>query len=192
MIKRIITFLLAASSALFVSCGGGGGGESTPPASAPIPPSSYWKMDSFFYANGGNSAQSTNVVGSKTLTVAVVSTATLSGGDTSNGAYSGSALTLSFIQAGPGTYNIVPDRSTLINGTTTVNPITVESNIGIAVTTGSSLYAASSGQITVTRDSGGKYHFDSVGAVPTTKTISVLGGVSGAPATMLLSIKDAF
>jgi hypothetical protein len=192
MTNRIITLLLAAVTFLLVSCGGGGGGDSTPSATAPVTPTSYWKMDSFFYANGGNSAQSTNVVGSKTLTVAVVSTATLSGGDTSNGAYSGSALTFSLIQAGPGTYNIVPDRSTLINGTTTVNPITVESNIGIAVTTGSSLYAASSGQITVTRDTSGKYHFDSVGAVPTTKTISVLGGVAGSPTTMLLSIKDAF
>lgn len=192
MQRSVITLLITIATAFLVSCGGGGGGDSTPPAAAPLPPSSFWKMDSFFYANGGNSAQSTNPVGTKTLTVAVVSTATLSGGDTSNGAYSGSALTISFIQGGPGLYNIVPDRTVLINGTSTVNPMTVESNIGIAVTTGSSLYAATSGQVTVTRDAAGIYHFDSAGGIPMTKKLNVLGGVAGAPTSMLLSIKDAF
>jgi hypothetical protein len=52
--------------------------------------------------------------------------------------------------------------------------------------------AASSGQIHVTRDTSGTYHFNSVAAMPAAKTVDVLGGVTGAPATMTLTITDAY
>ena len=179
------------STALLIACGGGGGSVA-PLVTAPPAPTSFWTMDSFTYVNGGFSSQSTNLNGGKNLTVAAISTATLSGGDQGNAAYSGSTLSFAFVDAGTGTYNIVPSLSTLVNGTSTISPITVEALIGSAVTTGSSLYAAASGQITVTRDTAGKFRFDSVGALPTGKKLDVAGGVAGAPTSMVLTIKDAY
>ena len=185
-------FLCAAlGTTLLISCGGGGGG-SAPVAAAPPVPTSFWTMDTFKYVNGGFSSQSSSSNGGKNLTVAVISTATLAGGDQSNGAFSGSALSFAFVGGRAGTYNIVPNLSTLINGTTTTSPISVEVNVGTAVTTGSSLYAAASGQIIVTRDSAGKFRFDSLGTIPTGKKLDVAGGVAGSPPTMMLTIKDAF
>ena len=132
------------STALLIACGGGGGGVA-PLVTAPPAPTSFWTMDSFTYVNGGFSSQSTSINGGKNLTVAVVSTATLAGGDQKNGAFSGSSLSFAFVGGRAGTYNIVPNLSTLINGTTTTSPTSVEVNVGTAVTTGSSLYSATSG-----------------------------------------------
>jgi hypothetical protein len=191
--KTIPKLLGAIACAALISCGGGGDGGSSPSPNAPAAPTSYWTMNAYSYTNGFFSSQTTSTLSNgKQLTVAAISTATLSGGDTTNGAYSGSALTLSFLGSAPGTYNIVGDQSTLINSLPSANPIYVESNVGVAVTTGATLYAATSGQITVTRDSAGKFHFSSVTALPTTKRLDVLGGVAGAPATMNLTIHDAY
>ena len=178
-------------TALLISCGGGGGGSAPVAAAQPVQ-TSFWTMDTFKYVNGGFSSQSSSSNGGKNLTIAVVSTATLAGGDQNNGAFSGSTLSFTFVDGGTGTYNIVPNLSALINGTATISPISVEVNVGTAVTTGSSLYAAVSGQITVTRDSAGKFRFDSLGTIPTSKKLDVAGGVSGSLPTMMLTIKDAF
>ncbi len=64
--------------------------------------------------------------------------------------------------------------------------------VGVATTTGSSQYTASAGQVHVTRDTSGKYHFTSVAAMTAAKTLDVLGGVAGAPAAMTLTIVDAY
>ena len=68
----------------------------------------------------------------------------------------------------------------------------VESNIGTAVNTGSSLYLANAGQVVISFDSAGRPHFNSVAPIQTNKTLDVRGGVVGSPANMVLSIKDAF
>ncbi len=149
-------------------------------------------MNAYTYANGGFSAQSTGRVGDRPVTVVAVSTATMAGGDASNGAYSGSALTFSFAGTTPGTYTVVKDKATFIAADPLTNPIVVESNVGIGVTTGATLYTAASGQVTISKDTAGKFHFDSVAALPAAKTLDVLGGVAGAPAAMALTIHDAY
>jgi hypothetical protein len=149
-------------------------------------------MDSHTFVNGGFSSQSTSTIGSRPITVAVVSTATLAGGDASNGAYSGSSLSFSFVANGAGTYHLVPDTASLLASDPATNPMMVQSNVGIAVTTGATQYTVGSGQITVMLDGAGKYHFDSAGTLPTTKTLDVLGGVAGAPPAMALTVHDAY
>ena len=190
MNKTIRTGLVTLATAILTACGGGGGSESSTSSSNPT---SFWTLDSYQYINGGNSAVSTNSVTGAVVTTAVISTATVSGGDSSNGAYSGSALSFSF-KGTPvtGVYTVVPDRTSFVAADISTSPILVDVTVGIARTTGSSQYTASSGQVHVTRDTSGTYHFTSVAAMPTTKTLDVLGGVAGAPVSMPLAVIDAY
>ena len=177
------TILVLLSVAVISACGGGGGGDSSTSTSIASVPTSFWKMDAFTYVNGGFSASSAASIGAVPVTVVSISTATLSGGDLSNGAYSGSGLTFSISGSGPGIYNITPSKQAFveaIEAAPTVKAIVVEVNIGTGVTSGSSMYTAAAGQISVSVDSAGKYHFDSIAPINTTKTLDVLGGVSGA------------
>ena len=176
-----------ASIVVLASCGGGGDDGASNPAAT-----SYWTMDAYSYQNGGSSATSTAAIGTTPVTVAVVSTATLNGGDKSNGAFSGSSLSFSFKGTAAGIYQVVASKAALVAADPTTLPIVVENTVGIAVTTGATLYTASAGQVKVTVDSAGKFHFDSVGALPTVKTQDVIGGVTGALASMSLTIHDAY
>lgn len=187
LVGRRLAVVITAT--LLAACGGGGG-DSSPAAAGPT---SWWTLDSHTYVNGGHSSQSTTP-GTNPTTVAVISTATTAGGDSSNGAYSGSSLSFSFKGTSAGSYVVVPDRATFVSTPATSNPILVEVDVGIAVTTGSSVYTASSGAVQVSRDAAGTYHFDTdtVVGVPTAHTMDVLGGVAGAPATMRLVVRDAF
>lgn len=188
MIKPLSKYLTLATIVALASCGGGGDdANSTASAST-----SYWTMDAHSYQNGGYSGSTTAMVGGKPVTSVAVSTATLSGGDTSNGAYSGGVLGFVFIGSGAGTYQVVPSNAALLNAAPATLPIVITSTVGAAVTTGSTQYTATAGSVQVTVDSAGKYHFNSVGALTTTKQIDVLGGVAGAPASMALTIHDAY
>lgn len=187
MTKTLRKALAVAAAVMLASCGGGGSDGSSSTS-----PTSYWTMDSFNYVDGGFSSQATASIAGKPVTVVAVSTATIAGGDTSNGAYSGGSLSFSIVGAAGGTYNVVPSKTALVSADPATNPIVVESNVGAAVTTGSTLYTAASGQVTVTLDANGKYHFASVAPLATTKTLDVLGGVAGAPASMTLTIHDAY
>ena len=215
-----IKLVVCAFAAVLAGCGGGGGGGGVakplcpassascdvsalpaPPAStlgaAPVAATSYWTMDGYTYENGGNSAQkattlSTPGCGEVPMVIAIVSTATLSGGDTKNGAYSGSAVTFDLLGASPGIYNLVPSEEVLIESNPANHPIYMTTQIGVGVNTGSSVYTATSGQVKVSQDSAGKYHFDTVTPLTVSKTQDVLGGVAGAPATMTLTIVDAY
>ena len=192
MTKMIRTAVaMSVATVILTACGGGGGEGSH---SGDTDPASYWTMDSHRFINGGHSAVSTNSMNGVPVTTAVVSTATLSGGDSSNGAYSGSALTFAFKGAPlTGIYTVVPDRATFMAADVSTAPILVDVTVGLATTTGSSSqYSASSGQIHITRDTSGNYHFASVAPMPTRKTLDVLGGVAGAPAAMPLAIVDAY
>lgn len=184
------TCLVVAGAALVLAACGGGGGDSTPAAGGAT---SWWTLDTHTYVNGGNSAQTVGS-GSDPITVAVISTATTAGGDTSNGAYSGSSLSFSFKGTSAGTYVVAPDRATFVSTPASANLIFVEATVGIAVTTGSSVYTASSGSVQVSRDGAGKYHFDTdtVVGIPTARTMDLLGGVAGAPNTMRLIVRDAY
>jgi hypothetical protein len=185
--KMKTRIMLCAMSLVVASCGGGGGGGESSST-----PASFWSMDGHTYTSGGYSTQSDGALGGHPVTIAVVSTATLAGDDKSNGAYSGSALTFSFAGGVPGTFNVVKDKATFVSADPSTSPILVESNIGIAVTTGATLYTATSGQVAITRNADGKLHFDSVTALPADKTLDVSGGISGAPRTMALTIHNAF
>lgn len=183
-----LKFVAFASIVALASCGGGGDdGSSSAPAAT-----SYWTLDTYSYQNGGFSATSTTTLGTTPVTVAVVSTATLNGGDKSNGAFSGSSLSFSFKGTTAGIYQVVASTTALVAADPTTLPIVVQTTVGTAVTTGSSVYTASSGQVKVSTDTAGKFHFDSVGALPAAKTQDVLGGISGAAAAMNLTIHDAY
>lgn len=187
MKKHLLKLITLASIVVLASCGGGDNGSSVAPAA-----SSFWTMDAYSYQDGGYSATSTSVIGTSPVTVAVVSTATLDGGDTANGAFSGSSISFSFVGTTAGIYQVVPSKTALVTADPTTLPIVVESTVGVAVTTGSTLYTASSGQVKVSIDSAGKFHFDSVGSLPTAKTLDVSGGVAGAHGSMSLTIHNAY
>lgn len=186
-ILRAGVFMIA--TAVLTACGGGGSSSTSSGAN----PTSYWTMDSYQYINGGNSSVSTSSPNGVPVTTAAISTATLSGGDKSNGAYSGSALTFAF-KGSPagGIYTVVPDRATFVAADPATSPILVDVTVGVATTTGSTQYSATAGKIQVTRDTANTYHFNSVAAMPATKTVDLLGGVAGAPASMTLTIIDAY
>jgi len=192
--RRFILRALALTGLVLVAaCGGGGGGGEGGAGGGgdgePAPANS-WAMDGYRYFSGGHSESTTSTAGDRPRTVAVVSTATTSGGDQANGKFSGSALMLTFNGTGAGVYNIVPSRAVLVADGVVAHAILVEVVVGSAVTTGSTLYTALSGTVAVTVDEGGKFHFDA-SKVPMARTLDVTGGVADAPATMTLEIKDA-
>lgn len=123
MTKILRAGVLMAAAAVLTACGGGGSSSN----SSGTIPTSYWTMDSFQYNNGGNSSVSTNPSNGVPVTTAVISTATLSGGDKSNGAYSGSALTFAFkgTPAG-GIYTVVPNRAAFVAADPATAPILVD------------------------------------------------------------------
>lgn len=186
---------LLGGAALLTACGGGGGDDGDTSVVTPTPTApgtSQWTMDAHTYVNGGHSAQSSATIGDTVHTVVVVSTATTSGGDTANGAFSGSALTFTFPRGEAGTYTVVGDRAAYLAAAALTKVIHVQSNVGIAVTTGATLYTATTGQVVVTRDSAGTLHFSTSAPVRTEKTLEVQGGVDDAPATMTLTVTDAY
>lgn len=187
---KTLRYLAVAASVILASCGGGGGGESEGEGAATF---GFWTMDSYQYQSGGNSSVSSTKFNTRTVTVAALSTATISGGDQSNGAYSGSSLTFSLNNAIAGVYTVTSDKAALSNEDATLpNLVVVESVLGIARTSGSTSYIGQSGTVRVTIDENGKYHFDTAGAVvPMAKQLDVLGGVAGAPAGMSLVVQDA-
>ena len=187
MKSRVLrTGLVMLVTAVLSACGGGGGGNGSTGADT----TSFWEMDAHKYLNGGHSEVSSSLISGATVTKAVVSTAA---GDTSDGAYSGSVLTLSF-KGTPvsGVYRVVPDQATFNAADPSTAPMLIEIAIGAAATTGSSQYSATAGQVRATKDASGTYHFDSIGNHPAAKTMDVSGGVSGAPAMMSLTIINAY
>ncbi len=201
--RGMVSRWIALGAIMFVTACGGGGGDGTPVGGdggevAPPPAAdSYWTMDSHTYLNGGHSQQTAATLGDgRPYTIVVVSTATLAGGDQSNGAYSGGGLNFTFLGSAPGTYTVVPDRPALLAAPDGSKAIFIESMVGIGSETGvstgaSTLYTAASGQVEVTKDAAGVYHLSTPDELRTVKTLDVEGGVSGAPATMQLKIHNA-
>lgn len=189
---RRLSLVALASALLLSACGGGGDDPAAPTASPPVP-TSYWDMDAYRYVNGFNSVTTSNIVGDiPDYTVAAISSVTTTPTSSSNlGAYTDSALAFQLIGSAPGTYTVAP-ADQLKQKTRSNNYIAVQSDIGIGVTTGSTRYVATSGTVTVTKDSHGIMHFTSATPLTMVKTLDILGGVAGAPNTMTLNIVDAY
>lgn len=190
VIRAGVSLLVVVSLA---ACGGGGGAEGAHESPASPSAANYWTLDSHRYVDGGHSSKSTSTSTGVAVTTVVVSTATTSGGDASNGAYSGSSLSFVF-KGSPvdGIYTLVPSQDAFIAADVATSPMLLNANVGVAVTTGSTQYTAASGTVRVTQDGSGQYHFSTVNSVPAIKTLDVLGGVVGAPNTMNLTIVDAY
>ncbi|MEY4561195.1 MAG: hypothetical protein RLZZ618_472 [Pseudomonadota bacterium] len=124
------------------------------------------------------------------LTLALASTQAEQGGDTANGAYSGSTLSFLMLNKSPGTYTVVPSRQAQLLSTMAKQTIVVEVTVGVAVTTGATHYGADGGTVVVTVDGKGKLHFSTPTALRMSKRLDVLGGVRGAPSSMALMVHD--
>lgn len=192
MKRALRTVLIAATAVTLSACGGGSSSPEVPVKARPAA-TSYWTMDSNNYINGGNTAQSTSSSTGTLITTVVVSTATINGGDQSNGAYSGSSIAFAFKGTpSDGIYTLVQDQSAFLAADPTTAPMLVNVNIGLAVTTGSSQYTATAGTVHAIRDQDGIYHFTTVAPVFVTKTLDVSGGVAGSPNVMTLNVADAY
>lgn len=199
--------------ALLAACGGGGGGGSPATSSESgtsaiaagdssgaaynISGPSTWTMDGLRYVSGGYSHQLTEESNEgPALTAVVVSTASMSGGTdaNTNGAYRGSVLGFALFGAKAGTYTVAPSLNALADAVIAGNydMIHIYSQVGTGVTTGTTRYEAISGKVRVEVDSEGKFHFFSEGSLPVEKRLEVLGGVAGAPDTMMLTINNAY
>jgi uncharacterized repeat protein (TIGR02543 family) len=151
-----------------------GGTIVAPPAGS----NSYWTMDGYTFLNYGSSQTSNNTLFNPALYV------TVADGSATNG---GTTLTITFIDIGPGIYNIVPSEPT-------AGASLMEVQSSITTLTGiSAVYTATSGQIQVAQGSDGKYHFTSVGSLPTTKIFDAPNGIGpNSPQTMSLTRYNAY
>jgi hypothetical protein len=214
MNKILHLLLMALTAVSLAACGDGGGGDSadgpsgevsTLPTPVDSPPAttsseSFWTMDGYTYLNGGFGADTIHPNASRNTfeAVSVITTETLSGGDQSNGRYSGSNLNFSFLASGAstyavGTYNVIGSRSGGVFGTLPAErAIDVSVTVGTNVTTGAVMYRAQQGQIELTVGVDGKPRFSSKGPITITKSIEVAGGIPGAPQTMTLNVKNAY
>ncbi|MBS0027598.1 hypothetical protein ACTJJ0_32305 [Chitinophaga sp. 22321] len=149
-----------------------------------------WKFGAYTYSKGTSAQDSQNSDG-KTITSVVVSTTGDGGG---YGAYSGSALTMTFYSnLGEGQYTIAPTEVVVANpGTRFIN---IDCTIGTAVNTGSLLYTAAGNTgvtANVTKDDKGKFHITVSNAVTLKKKVAVGGGITGAQDTYQLTANNVF
>lgn len=185
----MLSLLVLATAWLVAACGGGASPVTAPAA---VLPASYWKMDAYVYPNGFHSETQSGTLGALPTTVVTIASTSVHGVADGNGAYSGSSLRFTFSGTSAGDYNVVPDAAAFIASNPADSPILVTSLIGQASGTGTSQYTASSGQVRVSIDSAGKYHFQRFNTLNMSKTDSTGGGVAGSPLIMALDIKDVY
>lgn len=146
-------------------------------------------MDTYKYVRADSIQQSVRIGVIPDYTIVTASTPTLAPSGSANlGAYTDSAIAIRLIGSTPGIYTVAP-ADQLKEENRALNYIAVQADIGIGVTTGSSRYLATSGTITVVKNNGVLY-FTSATPIQMAKSLDVLGGVVGAPATMTLNIVD--
>ncbi len=208
--KRILARagLALFASAAMAACGGGGAGDSgqnppdpilgggppagNPPDGGPAVTTDSWTMvgstGSFGYANGGHSAANSG----HGTTVAVFSTASMGGGTDQggNGVYSGSSLTVSLRSAGSGLYTVVPTMEAFVAAADGAQVLLANVVVGTGVATGAERYDAQAGQVAVLFTTDGQITFKTDKALPMTRTLSVNGGIAGAPDTMALTVNE--
>lgn len=185
--KKALHFLsIVVAATLLFSCGGKKD-DPTPDAGNA---ETSWKFGDYTYTKGASS-QSSQASDGRTITAIVVSTSGNGGG---YGAYSGSALTMTFYSnLGEGEYTIAPTEVLVANPT--VRFINIDCTIGTAVNTGALLYGAPGNTnvtANVTKDGNGKYHVTLTNAVTLKKQVATGGGISGALDTYPLTIRNAF
>ena len=162
-------------------------------------PVSYWKMDNYVYPNGFHSETQFSTIGALPTTVVIITSTAVNGVADGNGAYSGSSLSFTFGGTSAGDFNVVPDAAAFIASNPADHPMLVTSLIGQATSMGTSQYIATNGQIRVSIDGSGKYHFQRISPLtmsktqnPKPKTQNTDGGVAESPLIITLDIKDAY
>lgn len=186
----LLSLLFLATGWLVSACGGGGASQVTTPAV--VLPASYWKMDSYVYPNGFQSETQSSTIGSLPSTVVTIRSTAVLGVADGNGAYSGSTLRFTFGGTSAGDYNVVPDEAAFIASNPADHPMLVSGLIGQATSTGTSQYTATAGQVRVSVDGAGKYHFQRLSPLTMSKTENTGGGVADSPLIMALDIKDVY
>ena len=147
-------------------------------------------MDAISYSSYGFGGTSSYSSGAKTYTDGIFSNVNLSNISDGNGAYTGSNIQISIQGTLPGIYQVVPTIGALVGADPSTKPVFVQVGMGSAAASASA-YTATAGQVTVTIDSSGTYHYSSGGiAMARTDSLAFNGGIPGAPATMTLKIVD--
>jgi uncharacterized repeat protein (TIGR02543 family) len=165
------------------------GGTTVTPPPVDTSSNSYWTMDSYTYTSSVDSVQTHvgELYGSGMESFSVQT----------NSAYTAGGLDILFNRGSPGIYTVVPNLAVAMAavppGTTPPPMMQVGCGVGHNET-GVSNYTASSGQVQVTQTSDGKYHYTSVGSLPTTKTTlnGVGNGLPGASQTMSLTLHNVY
>lgn len=180
----VVGYMLSVLSA----CGGGDDGVARDSAQAP---DNHWRMDNLTYVAGSSSQTLVSPMDPRGGVTVAVGTPSTTRSDEVNGEYSGSVLGLQISGVDAGTYDVVPDLSTyLTKSAAGARVIVVQADVGISVTTGSVHYVATSGKVQVTKDGKGRFHFSTNAPLPMEKNLEVLGGIDGAPQTMMLSMTN--
>ncbi|MBO9728348.1 MAG: hypothetical protein J7623_06885 [Chitinophaga sp.] len=180
--KRVLSIVFA--SLFLFSCGKKSDNNPTPSEGDVS-----WKLGDYTYVKAASSQTSTATDG-RVITALAVTTA---GNGGNYGAFSGSALAMTFYSnLGEGTYSIGTTEAMVSNPTSRI--LTITCTIGTAVNTGSILYSVNGtgGTANVTKDSNGKFHITVSSAVSFKKDIVVGGGIPAAKATYDLTIHNAW
>ena len=179
LVLAAMTFLAACSKS-----------SSPRPDDRPVPTTGTWEIAGQTYTKVQSTQDMQSPPGSgKDLVVIVITT---SESANAHGAFSGSALTISFPAGlGAGSYKLVTSADVSITKASKVMNITC--TLGTATTTGSTAYTTSSelnGNAQLTIDDKGKYHISLKDPVTLKKQIDVNGGIDGAKATYTLKFEN--
>ncbi|MBC9915108.1 hypothetical protein [Chitinophaga varians] len=181
--KKILPLLLVLFSAVLFSCGKKSDDKASPEADAT------WKLGDYTYVKG-TSAQSSSQGPSDGLITAIAVSTVGTGG--SYGAFSGSALTITFHgHLGEGQYTLGSDEMLAADPNNRI--IVINCTVGTAVNTGAVMYSygGTAATATVTRDKDGKFHV-SLPTTTLTKKLEVLGGIPSAKASYELTVTNAY
>jgi len=151
-------------------------------------PSTWSLGDNDYVLGTSNSSESADGL----TEVTVVSTVS----DTSNGDFSGSALTLSYTLNGPGVYQVTStEEFSLVDASDpSVQLVDLNATVGTGVGTNATRYdsVANAGFIVVSVDEDGAYHFSTEQSITLERTIDVDGGVPNAPPLFFLQMNNVF
>ncbi len=148
-----------------------------------------WTVANNNYTAGISSSGSSSITGSTVDDFGVVSVST-TGFESLNGAYSGSALSISHSLQGAGTYSLGTTSDLIENIASKQMRMNV--TVGTLNTSplAATLYQALSGSVEIIVDNNGKYHLTVNTPITLTKTIDVGTGVPNAPETISFTMNN--